>query len=1270
MNTLLNFRLPNALLRKMQMFSICLILTLAVFAQNAPVLNPAGGFQIDGDLMSNYPVMNGGDWVPGNAGMGGHVLTSGGISLDDSSTFLLSDPFNSIADDIFSGSSLNEDPNNWKWTSGSAPAKNEIHRGMIHFSKDASGDIWLMIGSDRLSTNGTAYIDFELLQSTMTKSAVPGRFVSYGPHGGRTINDLLITVNYNNGGGVSSIIYNRWLPNGSGGYAYQPVTSIPQGYAITNETPVAVPFGAFGDTMYQKYQFAEAAVNLSEVIEIAFGNPCQGLSIKTIFIKTKASTSANAELKDFINPLQVNFAVREVILLPVSPLCVNQSPVTLQAVPAGGSFTGTGVTGNSFDPSAAGVGMHQVIYEKVLAPGCIKKDTILIEVKALPVGGVVIGSDTVCYASNSGTVTLQNQSGEIVKWQSSVNGNDWVDISNQLTGYSYSNLLASTYFRAVLSVDGCGTVTSLPALITVDPASIGGTAFGNNTVCFGTNSGKITLSGYTGVVVKWQSSVNGGSSWTDIANTTTEYQYSNLNQTTLFRAVIKSGTCEDVYSTVATVTVDPSTIGGSVAAGRSVCYGSNSGTLYLSGHTGTVVKWQLSVNNGQSWTDIANAGISLNYNNLTQSTLYRAVVKSGVCNEATSSPALIQVDPVSVGGSVNGAKTVCISGNSGTLTLSGHVGMVIKWQKSVNGNAWTDIANTSTTLSYSNLIEPTRFRAVVQSGVCDPVNSTAALIGIDPESEGGSLAGNSHVCGGSNAGNVSLSGQVGSVMTWQQSTNGGGSWSDIPGTASLSSFSYQDILTTTLYRVVVKSGSCSLAYSGTVEVEVDPATDPGVVTGPVMVCDNDAGKNLLLENYTGSVLKWQYSNDNLNWIDVDDTTATMTIGLLNQRTWFRAQVQSGMCPPEFSASFMVVVLGCGPTTSHCTYTQGFYGNEGGLGCTGGADTNRYETTKAKMLRSFDIFGKNKVVFGRENIDSIATMDRAFTLFREDVVNDNIFMMLPGGGTAMSLGIKPGGTAYGISFEGATFNDRSTWNAVPIVPSGASQGTMKNILLAQTVTLFFNMHNGTNLALAPLHDTIFVADYDCLTGAPDSGAAMMKFAFPHELIAYISNNPGAYTKNVAGLYKLANEVLGGMSVQGITPSMVNQAVDLVNRAFDECRALVGVIDVSGASGGLSSTTYSSRSTSVKTAQGISVLTYPNPFRDRVNFEVESVISGFGTLELYSISGQKIAGIYSGEFKASEKRRFHYQVPAAAKGPLVYLLRIGNKSLSGKLINPIR
>lgn len=54
---------------------------------------------------------------------------------------------------------------------------------------------------------------------------------------------------------------------------------------------------------------------------------------------------------------------------PVSQLCVSDQPVTLSATPAGGTFFGTGVTGSSFSPRTAGVGVKSVSYS-VSNAGC------------------------------------------------------------------------------------------------------------------------------------------------------------------------------------------------------------------------------------------------------------------------------------------------------------------------------------------------------------------------------------------------------------------------------------------------------------------------------------------------------------------------------------------------------------------------------------------------------------------------------------------------------------------------------------------------------------------------------------------------------------------------------------------------------------------------------------------------------------------------------------------------------------------------------------
>ncbi len=200
----------------------------------------------------------------------------------------------------------------------------------------------------------------------------------------------------------------------------------------------------------------------------------------------------------------------------------------------------------------------------------------------------------------------------------------------------------------------------------VSPASVGGTIAGSVAVCSGTNSTTLTLSGNTGSVTKWQRSTSADfSSALDITNTTTSLTASNLTVTTYYRAVVQSGSCTAANSGTATITVDPASVGGTIAGSVAVCSGTNSTTLTLSGNTGSVTKWQRSTSaDFASAIDITNTTTSLTASNLTATTYYRAVVQSGSCTAANSGTATITIksciEPIpdnnstSVGVPVNG----------------------------------------------------------------------------------------------------------------------------------------------------------------------------------------------------------------------------------------------------------------------------------------------------------------------------------------------------------------------------------------------------------------------------------------------------------------------------------------------------------------------------------------------------------------------------------------------------------------------------------------
>jgi Zn-dependent metalloprotease len=67
-----------------------------------------------------------------------------------------------------------------------------------------------------------------------------------------------------------------------------------------------------------------------------------------------------------------------------NPVCINGSPVQLSGTPAGGTFSGTGVSGNSFDPSI-GAGQYIINYSYTDANGCSNSNSATITVNNLPI---------------------------------------------------------------------------------------------------------------------------------------------------------------------------------------------------------------------------------------------------------------------------------------------------------------------------------------------------------------------------------------------------------------------------------------------------------------------------------------------------------------------------------------------------------------------------------------------------------------------------------------------------------------------------------------------------------------------------------------------------------------------------------------------------------------------------------------------------------------------------------------------------------------------
>ncbi|MGB3948982.1 MAG: gliding motility-associated C-terminal domain-containing protein [Bacteroidia bacterium] len=298
-------------------------------------------------------------------------------------------------------------------------------------------------------------------------------------------------------------------------------------------------------------------------------------------------------------------------------------------------------------------------------------------------------------------------------------------------------------------------------------------------------------------------------------------------------------------------------VGGTTSGSGLFCAGTGNGFISLSGHNGNSIIWESSTDT-LNWTPTGTTVLpSQSYFNLTQTTCYRAVVQDGSFPPDTSTMSCIEIYLPSNGGTISGAGVSCISSGSGTgtLTLNGSVGDVLFWEYSTdNGQNWTNVADTTTSINHPNITQDTWYRAVVQSGsTCPTDTSDTASFTFDSVSVAGVLTGTDTICPGINNGTVIITGYVGAIVNWLSSTDGT-SWNTITDTTDTQT--YNNLSQTTHYQVVVQNGVCPADTSDSAILSIIPnvisaGPDTTIVLGESVVLNGTGNGTALWSPATG-----------------------------------------------------------------------------------------------------------------------------------------------------------------------------------------------------------------------------------------------------------------------------------------------------------------------------------------------------------------------------------------------------------------------------------
>jgi gliding motility-associated-like protein len=212
-------------------------------------------------------------------------------------------------------------------------------------------------------------------------------------------------------------------------------------------------------------------------------------------------------------------------ITPDGPFCETEAAVTLVAVTSGGTWSGTAVSGDTFDPAAAGPGDHIISYS-VTQGACSDSDTETFHVDA-DVDATITADGPFC--SNESAVALVAASAGGVWSGTGVVGSNFnpatANIGNNTINYIVTNGACTDSDSEIFVVDAAVDATITPAgpfcetlaSVTLNAASPGGTWSGTGIVNPATGQFAPSLTGCGNFVISY-SITNGVCSDNDTEN--------------------------------------------------------------------------------------------------------------------------------------------------------------------------------------------------------------------------------------------------------------------------------------------------------------------------------------------------------------------------------------------------------------------------------------------------------------------------------------------------------------------------------------------------------------------------------------------------------------------------------------------------------------------------------------------------------------------------------------------------------------------------------
>ncbi len=518
----------------------------------------------------------------------------------------------------------------------------------------------------------------------------------------------------------------------------------------------------------------------------------------------------------------------------------------------------------------------------------------------------IFGTQTICFDEDPDTLKIVTQAGigndVIYQWQSSINGNVWVDISGQTTKKLVLTKNGITKFYRVKATwpRNCGVRFTDSVLVSVYTQLQAGIVGTNQNICFGATPSLLSFQtlpsgGGDSYNYQWQQSVDSINFINIPLAVNFLYQPTPHTSTMYYRArVTSTQSCGIVNTNIIKIKVFANFVGPTISSNDTICYNTRPDTLRLSvaaiGGNGTYTYlWQQSTT-GILWQNISGQNTNkYRPNELLTTTHYRLVTFAGPnCGVDTSNTITIKVWPKLVKPRINSNQNICFNTNADTLRLvqlatGANNIFTYQWQISDEGIIWTDIAGQNALKYFTGKLTTTKYYRIkaISTYGCSFISSDSVKINVYGNLQAGILQGAQTICYDS----------IPSVLTFATNPSGGGAIYSYQWQQSNDSITFTNIIgataitykptkltTTKYYRVLVTSTfGCGTVSTNIIKVKVYEKFIGAQIGNSVEVCYSYVPVPLYITQRPlgGSKIygyQWQYSTDNLNWFDMQNQT--------------------------------------------------------------------------------------------------------------------------------------------------------------------------------------------------------------------------------------------------------------------------------------------------------------------------------------------------------------------------------------------------------------